>query len=77
MVALSMLGIGEMIGGIFMGKVVDKLNSRIGVLCNIASIILACSLSLVQIYQNKYNWVSFLFTFSWGFSDGAINTHCN
>ena len=41
------------------------------------TIIFACGVSFWQIDTNQYNWVTFLFTFAWGFSDGAINTHSN
>ena len=75
--AISMLGIGEMIGGILMGQIVDKLSSRIGVIFNVLSIVLACGVTFWQVEQNKYSWVTFFYTFCWGFSDGAINTHSN
>lgn len=39
--AISMLGIGEMIGGILMGQIVDHLSSRIGVICNVIAILFA------------------------------------
>ena len=75
--AISMLGVGEMVGGLLMGQVVDKLGSRIGVIINVLTIIFACSVTFWEIASNKYSWVTFLYTFAWGFSDGAINTHSN
>jgi predicted MFS family arabinose efflux permease len=72
-----MLGIGEMLGGIFMGKIVDRYGSKTGVIWNVITVISACLISLWQIERNKFDWLSFIFTFAWGFSDGAINTHSN
>ena len=37
--AISVLGIGEMISGPFMGYVIDKYGSRVGVLVNLTTII--------------------------------------
>ena len=72
-----MLGIGEMVGGVAMGQVVDNFGSRVGTILNVLTIVFACGISFWQIESNQYDWVTFLFTFAWGFSDGAINTHSN
>ena len=64
-----------MLGGLLMGKVVDKISSRAGVILNVLLIIVACLLAIWQIQRNQFDTVSYLFTFAWGFQDGAVNTH--
>jgi hypothetical protein len=54
---------------------VDRFCLKTGVIWNVLSIIVACLVTLFQIHYNKYDWLSFVMTFAWGFSDGAINTH--
>lgn len=75
--AVSLLGVGECLGAVVMGQIVDKVNSRVGVIFNLISIIFACVMSVIQIKRKVYDVWAFVFTFSWGLSDGAINTHCN
>lgn len=70
-----MLGLGEMISGPVMGFIIDKLSSRIGVLVNLVTIVASGIVSFWQIRRNKYDWVTYVYTFVWGFSDGAITTH--
>ena len=73
--ALSVLGVGEMIGSIFMGLVVDKLSSKVGCVVNMINVVLVWAISFMQIQANKDNALVYVFTFIWGFMDGAVNTH--
>lgn len=41
-----MLGVGEMLGGWVMGQIVDRFNSRVGVVWNVITIVFACCLSI-------------------------------
>lgn len=66
-----------MLGGMVMGKIVDQWNSKVGVCFNVVTILFAGTISLFQIERNDYSYMSFLFTFAWGFSDGCVNTHAN
>ena len=70
-----MLGVGEMIGSIFMGLVVDKLSSKVGCVVNMINVVLVWAISFMQIQANKDNALVYVFTFIWGFMDGAVNTH--
>ena len=72
-----MFGIGDMIGALFQGQIIDKISSRAGCVVNVATIVIACGVSYVQIHLNHYGLVTFLMTFAWGFSDGCVNTHSN
>ena len=42
-----MLGVGEMIAGPFMGFIIDKFGSRVGVVVNLCTIILSGLVALV------------------------------
>ena len=44
---------------------------------NVITIVIACVVSYFQIHNNEYNWLTFVMTFAWGFSDGCVNTHSN
>ena len=50
-----MFGIGDMIGAVVQGQVVDRLGSRIGCVVNVLTIIIASGASFVQIHDNHYN----------------------
>ena len=72
-----MFGIGDMIGAVAQGQVVDRLGSRIGCVVNVLTIIIASGVSFIQIHDDNYNWITFLMTFAWGFCDGCVNVHSN
>ena len=73
--ALSVLGIGEMVGSLLMGLIVDKISSKIGCLTNMINVVLVWAISFEMIQINEHNFLVFVFTFAWGFMDGAVNTH--
>lgn len=49
LMAFSMIGVGEVLGGPIMGLIVDKIGSKVGVVCNCVTIVFACVISIVQI----------------------------
>ena len=73
--ALSVLGIGEMVASLIMGQIVDKLSNKMGCVMNIISIVLVWAASITMIHTETHNFIVYLFTFAWGFMDGAVNTH--
>ena len=73
--ALSVLGVGEMVGSATMGLTVDKLSSRTGCILNMVNIVVVWAVSLMQIQSNKDNALVYAFTFVWGFMDGAVCIH--
>lgn len=75
LLALSVLGAGEMVGSLIMAQVVDRLSSRAGVILNVINVVLVWLFSFLMISQNTEGALVYLFTFSWGFMDGAVNTH--
>ena len=72
---LSVLGLGEMIGSLLMGFVVDKIGSRVGCIFNMVNLIIVLVISLEQIKRNKDDMLVYAFTFVWGFMDGAVSAH--
>ena len=47
--ALSVLGIGEMVGSLLMGLIVDKISSKIGCLTNMINVVLVWAISFEMI----------------------------
>ncbi len=67
MLAMMTLGIGEILGGIGMGVIVDKVGAKRACLVNIFNIFCANCLVIYFIYQNEYGPLAFIITFAWGF----------
>ena len=73
--ALSVLGVGEMVGSLLMGQIVDKLTNKLGCITNMINVILVWLISFEMIRVEEPGFIVYLFTFAWGFMDGAVNTH--
>jgi predicted MFS family arabinose efflux permease len=69
------LGLGEIVGGLFIGQIVDKLGNKVASYVNILLIALCTLITVMFLYQNKFNMLVFAMTFMWGFSDSGVNTH--
>jgi predicted MFS family arabinose efflux permease len=69
------LGLGEMLGGPLIGRIIDLKSSKLACLWNslIMALLTASTVSFLIIY--RYNFLAFLTAFMWGFSDSAVNTH--
>jgi predicted MFS family arabinose efflux permease len=76
MMALVAFGLGEVIGGLMIGQVIDKIGSRKTALVNIVTVILMTGVTIVYINIFKFNWLTFVMTFMWGIQDSSVNTHC-
>lgn len=55
-----------MLGGIFVGKIIDKFGTRIAVIACGISVILAFALMLGYLYWYKFSLLTFFVTFFWG-----------
>jgi len=51
------------------------MSSRAGVIFNVLNVLLVWLASFLMIKQNQEGFLVYFFTFSWGFMDGAVNTH--
>jgi MFS family permease len=75
MLAMVSLGVGEIVGAIGMGMIVDKIGSKKSCWVNIFLVILQTGAVLLFLYIDEYNWVAFLMTFLWGVQDSSISIH--
>ena len=58
-----------------MGLIVDKISSKVGSITNIINVVLVWAISFEMVQMNEHNVLVYIFTFAWGFMDGAVNTH--
>ena len=70
---MTAFGAGEVLGGFIHGLVIDKIGSKRAVIINVTFIILALSSTQISLYTLKYNWLTFVTTFLWGYQDGMNN----
>ena len=68
------LGFGEVIGGFTHGLLIDKLGSKKTVFLNLFYVCVMISTALASISYGKFNALSFAMCFSWGWTDGIMNT---
>ena len=73
--AMMFLGIGQAISGLIMGIIIDIFNSRRACIANVFVMFLTFIISVVNLQQLEYGWISYLTCFMWGLSDGCLNTH--
>jgi predicted MFS family arabinose efflux permease len=66
MFAMISLGVGEILGGIGMGLIIDRIGSKKACYINIVNVINACATVILYIYIDEYNWLAFVMTFAWG-----------
>eukprot|EP00347_Sterkiella_histriomuscorum_P015929 403355148 len=75
LLAMVAFGLGEMSGGLFIGYFIDKYSTKKSVIINIINLSLITLFTLIQLLRNRYDTLTFIMTFLWGFQDSAINTH--
>lgn len=68
-------GVGEIIGGLFLAQIIDRVGNRAATYANIVMIILQTCITLLYLSIFEYNWLAFAMAFMWGFQDSANNTH--
>lgn len=65
--ALIALGFGEVLGGLLLGLIIDKIGSKKTSLINFSVIIILISVTILSINSEKYNWLTYVMCFLWGF----------
>ena len=60
------LGVGEIIGGIAMGIIVDKIGAKKSCFINCGLIVLQTALVCVYIVYDHYSYLAYIMTFAWG-----------
>lgn len=73
--AMVALGVGEMIGGLFIGQIIDRYGNKKAAIANVVLILIQTGITIIYIVIYEYSWLAFLMTFSWGFADSANCTH--
>eukprot|EP00347_Sterkiella_histriomuscorum_P021544 403333605 len=75
MLALVAFGVGEIVGAMIIGQIVDRMNSTIASFFNVLFIAITTVLTIIFLIYQEYNWFTFVMAFMWGLEDGSVNTH--
>ena len=68
-------GIGEVVGSIIVGIIIDKIGSKKTSIVNILIILILINVTAVSVNSEKYDWMTFLMCFLWGLQDSSLNIH--
>ena len=69
------LGFGEMLGGLFIGYIIDRWGNKTAAYSNMMLIAFQTAITIEYIYAYEYGWLAFFMSFVWGFTDSANCTH--
>ncbi len=69
------LGVGEIVGGIGMGVIVDKIGAKKSALINSALIGIQTLIVCLYIKIDEYSFLAYVMTFMWGVSDSSVSIH--
>ena len=77
MLAMTALGFGEVFGCFFIGMIIDKYGSKKSTLVILVLIVFTFLSTFAYIKVWEFGVLAYVMCFFWGFSDSAVNTHCN
>jgi len=66
MLAMTAFGVGEVVGGLFIGYLIDNKGSKFVVVTNVVIMILMVFVTLFFASLFSYNPLAFVMTFLWG-----------
>ena len=75
MLAMVVLGAGEMLGGQLVSIAINKLNSKLACLLLVVLIFLMSSSTISFLVLYQFNFLAYVTCFLWGLQDSAVNTH--
>ena len=75
MMAMIMLGVGELCGCLVIGHVIDRKGNRFAALVDMMIVIGMTLITLAYLQVRQFNFLAYLMPFAWGFQDSAVNTH--
>eukprot|EP00347_Sterkiella_histriomuscorum_P004956 403358441 len=75
--AMIPLGIGEIIGSLLMGKIMDIYGQKKGIIVCGINLIIAMILVFAYIIHYQFGALTFIFPFFWGLQDSGINNILN
>lgn len=73
--AMATLGIGEILGALVVGHIVDKIGAKKSSLINVVLIFIQTIVVIIYIIIDSYSWLAFIMTLIWGISDSSISIH--
>ena len=73
--ALIWVGVGEMIAGFAIGRIIDKAGQRATILTNTVMQIVSTAFTLYIVYNFNFGTISYVACFIWGIQDGGLNTY--
>mmetsp|Transcript_20383 Transcript_20383/g.31114 ORF Transcript_20383/g.31114 Transcript_20383/m.31114 type:complete len:169 (+) Transcript_20383:1061-1567(+) len=76
LMAMIWFGVGEVLGGIAEGFIIDIVGSRRTTWFNALICLAMTAVTIWSLDRLTYDWVTKLMCFLWGFQDGALNIHC-
>lgn len=66
MLAMVSLGVGEILGAILMGIVVDIIGAKKACFINVVFVVLQTFFVILFLMLNEYSWLAYMMTFMWG-----------
>ncbi len=72
---MTALGFGEILGGLYIGQVIDRFGNEKAAISNIIVIAIQTAVALSYIAIGEYGWLAYFMAFTWGFQDNCLNTH--
>ena len=70
---MSLLGAGEVVGGLIFGQIRDNLGNRMTIVTILSSMSVSFTLVFIVNNVNKYNFTAWLMCFFWGVTDSGLN----
>ena len=67
MLAMLVFGIGEVLGGFFIGQIIDSHGSKLVSIINVVLIVVMTFITLAFLGINQFNLLAFVMTLMWGF----------
>lgn len=67
-------GVGEVVGGFLHGLLIDQIGSKKTVFVNLLIMAVMTLVTMLSLYQLRYNVLTIAMCFMWGYQDGTNNT---
>ena len=77
LLAMTLLGAGEIFGGLIVGRIRDTKGNRIALLSEMCLLAIGIGMVIWLNESNKFNWVAYMMTFFWGLQDAGLNCFIN
>ena len=73
--AMVFFGIGQVISGYLMGRIIDRIGSRKSCFVNLILLSAVMTTQFIAIERERFDWLSHVNCFLWGLVDGSLTTH--